>query len=271
MLQATRIIRIVFVAVASMFTSCFSRLERPKITGVIVDYDNRPINNCKVGETITDTNGYFTLPEIFEYGFFTSNIIGADRAPLIVFENIEKQGYEENILTLISGPGGRSQKSFTWNTDTIHLKKGVTDLYKIIRNHWILKNDVIEDTIYLVKPRFHKRCSSLRCQTISSKFFYNYYDYSAFQEMDSSSGEFRSFFRKVSFVSKFHDNINSNLTFDKKDLSITKHKKVEVMPEKIKYSFKKDSIIIFEGNSKILEGEFKLIDFDYEYLILKKL
>lgn len=51
-------------------SSCISRLARPQITGVVVGYDKKPIMGCRVGETVTDKNGHFILPEKRYNAFF---------------------------------------------------------------------------------------------------------------------------------------------------------------------------------------------------------
>lgn len=48
---------------ALSLSSCISRLSSPQITGIIVDYDKKPVIGCKVGEAVTDNDGKFFLPE----------------------------------------------------------------------------------------------------------------------------------------------------------------------------------------------------------------
>jgi len=65
-----------FIAIS--LQSCVSRLRRPEITGVIVDYDKNPIANCKVGEALTDKNGRFKLAEERYKAFLLTEIFAMD-------------------------------------------------------------------------------------------------------------------------------------------------------------------------------------------------
>jgi hypothetical protein len=49
--------------------SCTTKVERPKLTGIIVDEQGVPVYSCMVGETFTDKNGRFELSEITYKGF----------------------------------------------------------------------------------------------------------------------------------------------------------------------------------------------------------
>jgi len=49
-------------------TSCVTTLIRPETKGTILDFNGNPISNCRVGETITDKSGSFTLSQIVNRG-----------------------------------------------------------------------------------------------------------------------------------------------------------------------------------------------------------
>ncbi|KQB42460.1 hypothetical protein RC62_3466 [Flavobacterium aquidurense] len=98
-----------------------SRCKRPQIVGYIYDSITRkPIENCKVGENITDTNGHFQLKEL-RYSEFT--FIGNEAPPLFVNEAIIKEGYEEKFIELFNQFGGGIRKGAIHNSDTIFLKR----------------------------------------------------------------------------------------------------------------------------------------------------
>ncbi|EMM86104.1 hypothetical protein LEP1GSC039_2153 [Leptospira santarosai str. 2000027870] len=65
----TRILLFI-LPISILLLSCVSRLRRPELVGTIVDYDKNPIEGCAVGETSTDRNGKFVLPERRYYEFF---------------------------------------------------------------------------------------------------------------------------------------------------------------------------------------------------------
>ncbi|MFH6991272.1 hypothetical protein [Flavobacterium sp. FlaQc-48] len=121
---------IVFViAIAFTFQSCLvSRCKRPQIVGYIYDSITRmPIENCKVGENLTDAKGYFELKEL-RYSQFT--FVGYEAPPLMVNELISKEGYEKKSIALFNPFGGGNRKGALHNADTIFLKKAIITDYK---------------------------------------------------------------------------------------------------------------------------------------------
>lgn len=113
---------IVLVSLALACQSCLvSRCKRPQIVGYIYDSITRkPIENCKVGENLTNNKGYFLLKEL-RFSQFT--FIGYEAPPLIVNEAIYKEGYENKTIALFNPFGGGNRKGTTVNADTIFLKK----------------------------------------------------------------------------------------------------------------------------------------------------
>lgn len=105
------------------FQSCVSRLRRPEITGVIVDYDKNPIANCKVGEALTDKNGRFKLAEERYNAFLLTEIFAMEAPPLMVFEPVEKEGVEKDAISIFHKWGGGGRKGAKTTIDTIFLKK----------------------------------------------------------------------------------------------------------------------------------------------------
>ncbi|WP_300673316.1 carboxypeptidase-like regulatory domain-containing protein [Soonwooa sp.] len=67
-----------------MSSSCIQRLRRPDITGRVLDYNGKPIENCIVGETKTDKNGNFHLPAETYNAFLLSEIFVMEAPPMMV-------------------------------------------------------------------------------------------------------------------------------------------------------------------------------------------
>ncbi|KFF15155.1 hypothetical protein B0A62_16010 [Flavobacterium hydatis] len=113
---------ITLIIVAFSFQSCLvSRCQRPQIMGYIYDETTHtPIENCKVGESLTNAIGYFNLKEI-RYSQFT--FVGYEAPPLHVNEAIYKEGYEKKSIDLHNPFGGGMRKGAVHNADTIYLKK----------------------------------------------------------------------------------------------------------------------------------------------------
>ncbi|MCP2025072.1 hypothetical protein L1276_000212 [Flavobacterium sp. HSC-32F16] len=118
-----KIVFLVFLIVVfcSLQSCLVSRCKRPQITGYIYDFEShKPIENCKVGETISGNNGYFTLDEK-RYRQFT--FFGFEAPALSVYEKIEKEGYESQSIQFMNPFGGGARRGSLHNADTIYLKK----------------------------------------------------------------------------------------------------------------------------------------------------
>ncbi|WP_264551029.1 hypothetical protein [Flavobacterium sp. N2038] len=114
---------ILFILLISFsLQSCLvSRCKRPQIVGYVYDAESgQPIENCKVGEVLSQNNGYFSLTEK-RYHQFT--FFGYEAPPLSVFEVIEKEGYESQHIQLMNPFGGGAKKGALHNADTLYLKK----------------------------------------------------------------------------------------------------------------------------------------------------
>ena len=123
-------ILILLITMAFTFQSCLvSRCNRPQIVGYVYDSITRkPIENCKVGESLTDIKGYFRLKEL-RYSEFA--FVGSEAPPLMVDEPVYKENYEKKSIKLFNKFGGGSRKGSLHNVDTIFLKRNtVTTDYK---------------------------------------------------------------------------------------------------------------------------------------------
>ncbi|QSB25219.1 hypothetical protein [Flavobacterium sp. CLA17] len=113
---------LLLIAVALVFQSCLvSRCRRPQIIGYVYDSITRkPVENCKVGEVLTDQKGYFQLEEL-RYSQWT--FAGSEAPPLMINEFVDKDGYEKKSIEAYSSHGGGNRKGSSHNADTIFLKK----------------------------------------------------------------------------------------------------------------------------------------------------
>ncbi|RZL47697.1 MAG: hypothetical protein EOP00_11200 [Pedobacter sp.] len=162
-----------FLAFALSQQSCISRLRRPEITGVIVDYEKNPIANCKVGGVLTDRNGRFKLSEERYNTFLLTEIFAMEAPPLRVFEPIEKEGFVKDAVSMYSSRGGGQPKGAKYKIDTIFLRKtdqtfNVSALLK--NSNWKLGLTKNADTIYLVKDGFREWCKTDRCGPFYSEY-----------------------------------------------------------------------------------------------------
>lgn len=117
-----RLLFVVFISLS--FQSCLvNRCKRPKITGYIYDAETKqPIENCKVGETLTQSNGSFSLKEK-RYRQFT--FFGFEAPTLSVNEPIQKEGYEPQNIQFMQPFGGGMKKGALHHADTIYIKKNI--------------------------------------------------------------------------------------------------------------------------------------------------
>lgn len=117
------LIKLFFLVFVSLsLQSCLvSRCKRPQITGYIYDAETkRPIENCTVGEALSQSNGYFSLKEK-RYHQFT--FFGFEAPALAVNEPVKKEGYKPQNIQFIHPFGGGMKKGALHNADTLYLKK----------------------------------------------------------------------------------------------------------------------------------------------------
>ncbi|MBC8988106.1 hypothetical protein H9X96_20320 [Pedobacter sp. N36a] len=156
------------------FSSCVSRLARPAISGVIVDYDKKPVADCRVGETTTDKNGKFYLTEKRYNKFLLSEMMVMEAPPIWVMEPITKEGFKSDAITFSNPRGGGQAKGAKYQIDTIFLKK-VNQQFDVERlladKTWNLSYTKNADTIYMVSPKFNEWCKTENCHA-----FYNSYE-----------------------------------------------------------------------------------------------
>lgn len=164
---------LLLACVSVSMQSCISRLRRPEITGVIVDYDKNPIANCKVGEVLTDKNGRFKLSEERYNAFFLTEIIAMEAPPLMVWEQVEKNGFEKDVISIYNTRGGGQRKGAKYEIDTVFLRKTnqTFDIAALLKNSdWKLGFTKNADTLFLVKDGFKDWCKTDRCSPFYSEF-----------------------------------------------------------------------------------------------------
>lgn len=116
-------ILLLILASFSLQSCLVNRCQRPQITGYIYDAETKkPIQDCKVGETLSQSNGYFSLKEK-RYRQFT--FFGFEAPPLAVNEPIEKEGYKTENIQFIQPFGGGMKKGALHHADTIYIKKSI--------------------------------------------------------------------------------------------------------------------------------------------------
>lgn len=138
--------------------SWITRLTRPQITGRVLDYqDKQPVENCEVGNTKTDKNGYFTLPAITRKVFIIPEIFYMEAPPLFVSEVVKKAGYENERIEVFNKYGGGLNKKTSWNLGTIYLKKTNQELNlsDVFNGKWNMSLTKTNDTVFLVKDNIH--------------------------------------------------------------------------------------------------------------------
>ncbi|SDG93776.1 hypothetical protein SAMN05421827_11366 [Pedobacter terrae] len=151
---------VIFLAVSTcLFSSCISRLSRPAISGTILDYENKPIAGCRVGETVTDANGKFYLNEIRYNKFFFPEIFMMEAPPLHFSENIKKDGYLSYNIEGFNRFGGGQSKGASITIDTLYLKK-INEVIKpedYIYTKWKFAANKNLDTLYGTNANFRLR------------------------------------------------------------------------------------------------------------------
>lgn len=137
-------------------SSCISRLNRPAITGYIYDYDNRPIQGCKVGETYTDNNGKFYLKEQRTNRFLLTEMLSMEAPPVFFVLDIEKEGFHSYSKDFFQRHGGGRRKGALDNLDTIYMKRIdetiIADEY--LYTNWDIIANKNLDTLYGVNSNY---------------------------------------------------------------------------------------------------------------------
>ena len=111
-------------ALSFSLSACISRLSRPEMTGLIVNYQGVPQAQVQVGEMTTDVTGQFKLKERRYYAFLVTEILYMEAPPIFVREQVSKSGYQTCYLQYRSSFGGGQPKGAKWEIGTVLLKQG---------------------------------------------------------------------------------------------------------------------------------------------------
>jgi len=260
---------ILLIIISLLFSSCLvSRMSRPNLRGIIVDYDKNPIANCAVGETVTDKNGHFFLEEK-RYREFTT--IGREAPPVHVSEYIEKEGYQTKELYLFNKYGGGASKSTEWNVDTIHLKSSAQDINftTFIQHEWKLSATKKLDTLFLIKKNFNEICETRKCQDFYSEYnsFVNN-TFSSSQPYNLPEGIIRRLV-DIQFLSDALFKAKIITSYGKKGAGYAQIKPNDTIKTTGKWVVNKKSIELTSAY-KELNGKFNFDQVEYEFIKLTK-
>lgn len=256
-----------FFLFSLILSSCIKRLGRPEITGRILDYNGKPIEDCIVGETKTDKNGNFHLSTKTYNAFFLTEIFAMEAPPMMVSFEIKKNGYDEDRFEAFHKYGGGLSKDTKWNLGDIYLrKKGETvGVNQIFRDNWKLSFTKSKDTMYLVSQKLENRNLTVR-----SSELYSLYD------------QFTNDYAKTDSLKKvFPKDVGSReIKLQIQDINLkidvlTKYMVRDKEDDSLRYSgtwkLAKDSVMTFKTSYKDLNGNFKILKSDLFFLQLKKL
>ncbi|QCE43391.1 hypothetical protein [Psychroserpens sp. NJDZ02] len=253
---------ITLIAIGLLLTSCVSRLSRPLISGVITDFNGHPINQCHVGEVVTDQNGMFTLSEK-RYSEF---IFHLEAPPLMVSEIIHKKGYEDKNIYSFSSFGGSGRKGLKWNLDTIRLKEDRQKQIKLNNTKWNFSTNKTMDTICFIKSTFNDLCKTKKCHD----FYYMYDQYSDNYLKSSGKNNLpEGIIRRLITVS-FNNNeiikLNKVTQFGHKDGTRSISEANDTIQTHGKWISNGNKMYI-ESDLTELKGSFELKEVDYEYMM----
>lgn len=247
-------------------TSCVSWLGRPMVVGTITDFDGNPIDSCIVGETITDTNGSFTLEERRYRTFFLVEIFQREAPPSVVFELVEKEGYQSKIIKTFSAFGGSAGKGTVWGVDTVYLKNIYsTNAEKLLQDKWDISFNTNQDTLCLIKTDFGRVCHTFACN-----YFWNEYSKYAHPYYHGS----REYLPNDIFDKFIKINFNTDKTFDAQKIVRKLENRLSVSDTtQIQGTWHFNDSLTIDIKSELpeLNGSFIIDEIDYEYMRWKKL
>ncbi|TCD26689.1 hypothetical protein EZ456_12080 [Pedobacter psychrodurus] len=268
-----------------LFSSCISRLSRPAITGTILDYQNKPVVGCKVGEAFTDANGKFYLKEIRYNKFFIPEIFTMEAPPLHISEDIKKEGFLSYTIEGHNAFGGGQGKGAATSIDTIYLKR-VNEIIKpedYIYANWIFTTNKNLDTLYGTNANFRLQNSVTNNRDFVEKVQYGLtYRFNATKKPDSTwSAESYDLKTTYSVLLK------TNSTYSGKKVREYKnpwkhrmeydrtYREPYIIPSdsintKGTFSFLKDKII-FDGNFNKAKNNYKIDSIDRDIIILTRI
>ncbi len=262
-IQMKRILFILHISI--LLLSCVSRLKRPELFGTIVDYDKNPVEGCRVGETSTDKNGKFILPEIRYYEFF----LQLEAPPLLISEIIKKEGFYKNEIYTFDPRGGGGGKGSKWDLGVIYLKKmnASININKLLMSTWKVSTNKKIDTLYFIKSNITDiSCYTRECRDFYSK--YSQYTNNYFRPNSLPEEIFQKFIT-INFYSDGLFKAEKIVKYREKDGSHKSNSSVTLNTNG-KWLIDEELNIQLQSDFEELNGKFSLSKLEYEFLELNR-
>ncbi|MEN7551244.1 hypothetical protein AAG747_25220 [Rapidithrix thailandica] len=252
-----------------LVSSCISRLARPEITGVIVDYQKKPIANCTVGEVKTNAKGEFCLPEQRYNKFFLTEIFQMEAPPIFVSEDIEKEGYISERIKFFDRYGGGAPKGTQYPMDTIVLNKTNQhfDIPKLLSDTWEMSANKQLDTLYLIKKDFFETCKTHRCGEF-------YQLHSIHRDQYYHSGKLPEGILSRHYLLHFQTQgsleIQKILHYDHRVTDAGSNRGNDTLSVTGKWQFPDKRTVVFDSSLPELNTSYKIATLDFSYIMLAK-
>ena len=108
-----KVFAIVMLCVA--LSACISRLSRPQMMGTVVNPAGQPLAGVQIGETVSDTQGYFSLKERRYNAFLLKELLYMEAPPLHISEAVILEGYQRCWINSSQPFGGGRAKGAVWS------------------------------------------------------------------------------------------------------------------------------------------------------------
>lgn len=121
--------QLIIILYALCLTACISRLASPEISGHVINEQGEPLAHVQVGESLTDVQGYFNLPEKRYHAFFLTELLVMEAPAVYVQKHVTKAGFQTCMLTYDHPYGGGQRAGAQWRVGKIVLQSvHVSDL-----------------------------------------------------------------------------------------------------------------------------------------------
>lgn len=263
----------IFLVLFLLPFSCITRLSRPQLTGRVVDYQDKPIENCIVGETKTDHNGYFHLPAITRKVFFIPEIFYMEAPPLLVSETVQKQGYQQEQIEMFHRYGGGLSKNTNWQLGDIYLKKNneKIDFPSYMVGKWKMSLTQSYDTLYLIKEKISEHTYLIK----NRDYYAGYERYSDNYLRHSGPNNLpKGIIRKEILLDVLEHTINTKTIIqygDKEGKNNVPQKENDTIINSGSWQYISPNNLQFDTNMEELNGVYEILKSDKLFLQLKKI
>ena len=121
--------QLIIILCALCLTACMSRLSSPEISGHIINEQGEPLAHVQVGDSLTDEQGYFNLPEQRYYAFFLTDLLAMEAPAVYVQKSVSKAEFQTCVLTYDNPYGGGQRAGAQWLVGKIILQRAhISDL-----------------------------------------------------------------------------------------------------------------------------------------------